>query len=248
MKLTPEGGYRLGVKAHVVFLTLWLLLCLVCGWLFYDSIRCAAAGIPMYPFFARGMKKRLEKAERRQMQTEFKDVMISVYSSLSAGATVEQSLSRALKDMERSLKPGARMIVELDLICRKMSGNIPVVQCLEEMSRRCGDEDIENFVQIIILGKKQGNNLAALVRSGVEKIQRRIEMNYEIEGMIGAKRNEFGFMCVIPAGIIAYMRCFSPAFMAVMYGYLPGALAMTACLVLYGAAIGIGWHILQIKI
>ncbi len=115
------------------------------------------------------MKKRLEKAERRQMQTEFKDVMISVYSSLSAGATVEQSLSRALKDMERSLKPGARMIVELDLICRKMSGNIPVVQCLEEMSRRCGDEDIENFVQIIILGKKQGNNLAALVRSGVEK-------------------------------------------------------------------------------
>ena len=73
MKLTPEGGYRLGVKAHVVFLTLWLLLCLVCGWLFYDSIRCAAAGIPMYPFFARGMKKRLEKAERRQMQTEFKD-------------------------------------------------------------------------------------------------------------------------------------------------------------------------------
>lgn len=60
----------------------------------------------MYPFFARGMKKRLEKAERRQMQTEFKDVMISVYSSLSAGATVEQSLSRALKDMERSLKPG----------------------------------------------------------------------------------------------------------------------------------------------
>lgn len=92
------------------------------------------------------------------------------------------------------------MIVELDLICRKMSGNIPVVQCLEEMSRRCGDEDIENFVQIIILGKKQGNNLEALVRSGVEKIQRRIEMNYEIEGMIGAKRNEFGFMCVIPAG------------------------------------------------
>ena len=73
-------------------------------------------------------------------------------------------------------------------------------------------------------------------------------MNYEIEGMIGAKRNEFGFMCVIPAGIIAYMRCFSPAFMAVMYGNLPGALAMTACLVLYGAAIGIGWHILQIKI
>ena len=33
-----------------------------------------------------------------------------------------------------------------------------------------------------------------------------------------------------------------------MYGNLPGALAMTACLVLYGAAIGIGWHILQIKI
>lgn len=248
MRLTPEGGYRMMLKEHLACFLLWLFLCTVCGWLFYDSVRAAVIGILVYPLFVRMMKRQMEKRERQQMQADFKDVMISVYSSLSAGATVEQSFQRALKDMERSLKPKSRMITELSLICRKMSGNIPVNQCLEEMAARCGDGDIENFVQVIILGKKQGSNLAVLVKSGVEKIQRRMEMNYEMEGLIGAKRKEFGFMCIIPAGIIAYMRCFSPEFMSVLYGNLPGALAMTACLLIYGAAVGIGLHILQIKI
>ena len=248
MRLTPEGRYRMVLKEHLVCFIVWLFFGSICGWLFYDNLRAAVLCIPMYGVFAGAVKRSMEKSRRKQMQAEFKDVMISVYSSLSAGATVEESLQRALKDMERSLQPGSRMVVELDLICRKMAGNISVNQCLEEMARRCGDEDIENFVQIIILGKKQGNNLAELVKSGVEKIQRRIEVNYEIEGMIGAKRGEFGFMCIIPAGIIAYMRCFSPEFMAVMYGNVPGALAMTLCLIIYAAAVGAGLHILRIKI
>ena len=125
------------------------------------------------------------------MRLEFKDVMISIYSSLSAGATVEQSLRRVWEDMERSLKPESRMLLELELVCRKMERNIPTAQCLEEMAERCRDAEIENFTQILILGKKQGGKLAMLVRDSVEKIQQRIETTYEIEGLIGAKRNEF---------------------------------------------------------
>ena len=155
---------------------------------------------------------------QKQMRLEFKDVMISIYSSLSAGATVEQSLRRVWEDMERSLKPESRMLLELELVCRKMERNIPTAQCLEEMAERCRDAEIENFTQILILGKKQGGKLAMLVRDSVEKIQQRIETTYEIEGLIGAKRNEFLFMCMIPAGIIVYMRLFSPEFMSVLYG------------------------------
>ena len=181
------------------------------------------------------------------MRLEFKDVMISIYSSLSAGATVEQSLRRAWEDMERSLKPESRMLLELELVCRKMERNIPTAQCLEEMAERCRDAEIENFTQILILGKKQGGKLAMLVRDSVEKIQQRIETTYEIEGLIGAKRNEFLFMCMIPAGIIVYMRLFSPEFMSVLYGNPVGAALMTLCLFVYIGAFWMGLKILQLN-
>lgn len=221
--------------------------CAAAGWLFYDTILFSVAGWPGYLLFFQKVYKLKVNKEKKQMQLEFKDVMLSIYSSLSAGATVEQSLRRAWEDMGRSLRPGARMLQELEILNRKMERNISMTQGLEEMAERCGDEDLESFVQILILGKKQGGNLALFVRDNVDKIQRRIETSYEIEGLIGAKRKEFFFMSMIPAAIVLYMRLFSPEFMAVLYGNPVGAGLMTACLGLYIAAFCLGIKILQLK-
>ena len=184
MKLTNEGVYRLTFREHLQMGFLWIALCAAAGWLFYDTILYSAAGWPGYLLFFQRMSALKVNKYQKQMRLEFKDVMISIYSSLSAGATVEQSLRRAWEDMERSLKPESRMLLELELVCRKMERNIPTAQCLEEMAERCRDAEIENFTQILILGKKQGGKLAMLVRDSVEKIQQRIETTYEIEGLI----------------------------------------------------------------
>ena len=121
-----------------------------------------------------------------------------------------------------------------------------VNQCLEEMAKRCMDPDMSRFFHVLSIGKRQGGNMPQLVRESVEKIQRRIEMSYEIKGIIGAKRSEFALMCVIPMAIIVYMRVFSPEFMEVLYSSLAGSLCMTGCLVLYMVAIGLGLVILKL--
>lgn len=247
MKLTNEGRYCLTVMEHLQWFVLWMFICAAAGWMFYDSIFLSVAAWPGYLLFFPKISTYKENKYQKQMSMEFKDVMLSIYGSLSAGATVEQSLERALADARRSLGLKSRMVTELDMVCRKMARNVPVNQCLEEMASRCHDKDIENFTQILILGKRQGGNLAALVRDSVEKIQRRIEISYEIEGLIGAKRNEFLFMCMIPAGIILYMRIFSKEFMAVLYGNTAGALLMTGCLAGYIGAFGLRIKILKLK-
>ena len=159
MKLTNGGVYRLTFREHLQMGFLWIALCAAAGWLFYDTILYSAAGWPGYLLFFQRMSALKVNKYQKQMRLEFKDVMISIYSSLSAGATVEQSLRRAWEDMERSLKPESRMLLELELVCRKMERNIPTAQCLEEMAERCRDAEIENFTQILILGKKQGGKL-----------------------------------------------------------------------------------------
>ena len=155
-------------------------------------------------------------------------------------------MKRVLVDMERSLKADARMVHELRFVCQKMERNVPVGQCLEEMASRCKSEDMQNFSQIILIGKRQGGNMVQLVRDSVGKIQRRIEISHEIEGTIGAKRGEFIFMCCIPVGIIVYMRIFSPEFMSVLYDNILGKICMTVCLFIYFAAILLGVHILRL--
>lgn len=94
MKLTNEGKYRLTFFEHLKTGLLWIGICAAAGWLFYDTILFSVAGWPGYLlFFPRIYKLKVNK-EKKQIQLEFKDVMLSVYSSLSAGATVEQSLQR----------------------------------------------------------------------------------------------------------------------------------------------------------
>ena len=247
MKVTSEGHCRMTVIEYIKSIILWIVICTSIGWLFYGNIKYSIVGWPGYIIFRKEVYKISYKKYNKQLRMDFKDTMLSIYSSLSAGVALEESIRRALEDIERSLKPNSRMILELNIICHKMERNISVVQCLEEMSERCQNAEIENFVQILILAKKQGGNMADLVRDSVDKIQRRIETGYEIEGIIGAKRSEFFFMCVIPAGVILYMRVFSSEFMEVLYGNLTGFLLMSVCLAIYGAAFALGLKILRLE-
>lgn len=63
-----------------------------------------------------------------------------------------------------------------------------------------------------------------------------------------AKRNEFGFMCVIPAGIIAYMALLFTGVHGGDVWESSGSAGHDGVPGSLWGAIGIGWHILQIKI
>ena len=222
---------------------MWFII----GWLFYDIPLMLFVAVPTYYGAYKVFYGYKCHRSYRELQLEFKEMMLSVYSSLSAGTTLEESIKRALEDAERSMNPEARIIQELGLVCQKMDNNVPVSKCLEDMALRCNSAEMISFSQIITIGKRQGSNLIQLVRDSVSKIQRRIEIHYEIEGIIGAKRGEFLFMCLIPMGIIVYMRFFSPEFTAILYGNLLGGICMTACLILYVFAILMGIYILKIN-
>lgn len=246
MRLSAEGTYQMTWSEHAGCVLICTGICACAGWLFYDQALLLFLSIPVYAAFHGRIRQIQERKYQRQMRLDFKDTMLSVYSSLSAGTTLEESMKRAFEDMKRSLKPDSRMVLELELVCRKMERNIPVAQCLEDMAARCRNKDIENFARVLILAKKQGGNMAALVHDSVENIQRRIEISYEIEGILGAKRSEFFFMCVIPAGVIFYMRIFSSEFMDVLYRNATGIIVMSLCFGVYIGSICLGIRILRI--
>lgn len=247
MRITKDGKYEFTRKEHGRCLLLWLTLCAGIGWIFYDSFWVMLMALPLYVVFYKLVYKYRYAQANQKLRLEFKDVMLSIYSSLSAGATLEEGIRRTFKEMSAHSGKNSRMTLELQLVCQKMDRNVPLGQCLEEMAVRCENQDMMNFAQILSMGKKQGGNMALMVRDSVEKIQHRIELSYEIEGIIGAKRGEFFFMVMIPIGVILYMRIFSAEFMSALYGNLVGGLLMTACLGVYCGAIFLGITILKIE-
>ena len=66
--------------------------------------------------------------------------------------------------------------------------------------------------------------------------------------MLAAKKLEFDIMCVIPLGIILYMKLTFREFIGMLYGSLTGAAVMSLCLLLYLAAYRLGKKIIKIEV
>ncbi len=245
MQLQSNGTYKMTWQEQGAVFAGWIMLCTLAAWLFYDCFYAGVLGVIGWPFFKKIMTGMMAEKLHSELAVSFKEVMISVYSSLSAGATIEQSLMRAMEDLASNPGENIRMQQELKIVCVGMKNHIPTGECLNDMAKRCGNRDIESFVRVIMMGKKQGGRLPVLVKDTMEKIQDRIEINYEIEGMISAKRSEFLFMCLIPAGIMVYMKVFSSDFMEVVYGSPSGIVLMTLCLIAYLTAVFWGMSILK---
>lgn len=86
----------------------------------------------------------------------------------------------------------------------------------------------------------------------IQKVARmlgdKIDVKKEIEATLAAKKSEQLVMSLMPAGIILYMHLTSPGFLDVLYGNWFGVMAMTACLLVYGAAYWLGVKIVDIEV
>ena len=217
--------------------------------LFYRSV--AAVLILLLPVggtFLYVWEKEKLKRKEREFTRQFLDALQSVSASLNVGYSLENSLLEAAKEMRIMYREQDRILKEWNYMIRQMKMNIGVEEILEEFSERVDQEDVRNFVTVTVTVKKSGGNMAKVIRQTISQIQEKEELNQEIETVISAKKMEFLVMAVIPFGMIAYMMLSFPEFMEVLYQGLPGRIVMTGCLVLYLAAFGIGFRMIQIEV
>ena len=140
-------------------LILWLALCGGVSWLFYQSWWAFLALVPAFPLFLKYRMKEAERMRRQQMKYQFIDGMAALYSSLSAGNSLEISFRNARKDLEIYGQGHAMIQQEFTRICQQMDKNIPLETSLADMAKRSGDEDIRQFAEILILAKRSGGGV-----------------------------------------------------------------------------------------
>jgi len=226
-----------------------MLLCFgVTGFFAYFFYRSIAAMVPLSGvgiFVFRKLQKDKATKEREELALQFRECILAVSTSLQAGYSVENAFLECRQDMALMYGEEASICKELDIIRRGLMINISLEELLLDMADRSGCDDIGQFAQIFALAKRNGGNMAEIIRSSAGQIGKRIELKQEIQTLLGGKQMELRIMEVMPFGIVFYISVGNPGYFDVLYHNLTGTSVMTGCLAVYLGAYFLGKHFMQ---
>lgn len=235
--------WKKGEKARTI------LLCLgVTGLLAYFFYRSIVAALPLSAIGVlvyREMEKDKAEREREELAAQFRECILAVSTSLQAGYSVENAFVECREDMVLMYGEEAPVCRELDIIRRGLAINISLEELLLDMADRSGCDDIGQFAQIFSIAKRNGGNMAEIIRSSAGQIGKRIELKQEIRTLLGGKQMELHIMELMPFGIVFYINMGNPGYFDALYHNLTGIFIMTGCLAVYLGAYFLGKAIMK---
>lgn len=236
-------GWKKGERARAVLVSLSVTG--VFSYFFYRSF-LALIPLSLIGAAAFGMirQQKLEKA-KQELAGQFRECILAVAASLQAGYSVENAFLECGPDMALMYGEKAAICQELKLIRRGLHINISLESLLTEMAKRSGCEEIAQFAQIFALAKRNGGNMAEIIRNSAGQIGRQIELRQEIQMLLGGKKMELTIMKIMPFGILMYIDMGNPGYFDPLYHNIVGAAVMTGCLGLYLGAYMLGEHIMK---
>lgn len=240
--------YTLSYKELIEHIVVYMLFTALISWLFYDSYIAFALVIPFTIMTLKSKKESLCKKRRQKLETEFKDVILSVSSNLQAGYSVENAFGEAYQEIAVLYGKGSVMAVELKLMFRKLGNNEQLEDILTDLAKRSGVADIRDFADIFQIAKRSGGDLRSIIANTAAIIGDKQEVRREIETVISDKRLEQMIMRYIPFFIMFYISLTSRGYFESLYHNILGWIVMTAGLIVYFMACRLSDKILDIEV
>ena len=103
------------------------------------------------------MKEWLEEMtdkKEEEFRVQFKDSIQIMAGALKAGYSAENAIRETCHDLKPMYKSESRIIKEYEIMIRKLKIHIPVGQVLSEFAENVEQEDVDNFVTVLLLPKK----------------------------------------------------------------------------------------------
>ncbi|MDE6874342.1 MAG: type II secretion system F family protein [Lachnospiraceae bacterium] len=222
--------------------------CLGAGELLYRNMVVGLVFLPIFPFLRKRWEGQRRQEEAGEHAIQFKDALISIKSSLEAGYSMENAILAAGDDLACIYPDECFIRVELERIMRSIANSVPVEEAFHNFAVRSGLEDVQSFAEIYRTARKSGGDLLRVIQSSVAVITDKTELKREIRTILTAKRMECRIMRMIPPGMIAYFRLFSPGYLDILYEGMPGQVLMTVLLFVYLALIWLMEYITGVEI
>jgi tight adherence protein B len=199
------------------------------------------------PFF-KYVKRIIINRRENQAKLQFKEALLAISGALSSGYSIENSIEQAYEQMKSMYGTDSYICKELGQMINELKVNIPIEKVFANFALGCGFDDAVLFSKVFAIAKRTGGNVNEVVKTTAKSIELKFEVEKDIAVVIASKKYEQLIMCLVPLGIIAYMKMTSPGFLDVMYETYLGKIVMTACLGVYVVAFLLGNKIMDIKV
>jgi tight adherence protein B len=241
--------YVMGMKHKVLYVSAAAAVIFAAGLLFYRNFVISLLFTPLALLYP-GIKTRsIIKRRKRELNIQFKDLLYSLASSVSAGKTIESAFRTALEDLSVLYQePSAYILAEIRNIVSRLDTNETLESALSEFAGRAGLENIDNFVNVLSISKRTGGNIARIIRNTSAIISDRIEVGQEIDMLLAERRFEQKVLNAVPVFMITLLSFSAPEYMYPVFNTVVGRLTMTVALVLMGAAWFISSKVCDIKV
>lgn len=207
------------IMIMVVGFTIFLL-----GYIFFQNVFFALLFSLLALFFPRFQRKRSEQKRNVIFLNQFRDGMYSIASSLRAGASLQTALKRCEEDLrkEHITQKDKPMLEEISQINHDIEFGMSVDQSLRAFKDRMNLEDVEQFVDSILITRSKGGNLTKVTQNTSERIADKISIQQEIQVATAQKRSEAKVLTFFPLGIVLVLLVLNPEYMKPMYDNILG--------------------------
>lgn len=226
----------------------FILISSALSWLFYDSAIPVFIMLPLFIPFERFVKEMKIRKRKEKMSEEFIGALVSVSASLSAGVSAENAFSQSIPDMEKLYGKDSVIVPELKIIDSKVSAGQRLTDALADLAKRWRIREINDFSLVFSAAVRNGGDLPAVISSCTQIMEKKQQIETEAKILIRGKQYEQRVMCVIPPGILTYLRLSSGSFIKSLYHNAFGISVMTVCLAVYVSALIISEKIGDIRV
>lgn len=217
------------------------IVCLV-AWLFYGSAVALPFLSPVAVIWCLWRAEKRKEKEKEQLRTGFKNFLNSLSASAMTGKSMENSMEEIYREFISLYGEKDPVTRSLGIMIREFRYNRSVYEVLNDWGTQTGLDEIQLFAEVYQTAEKSGGNLIRMIRTTADSIQEMISLKQELSAYIHGKKTEQNIMCLMPAGILAYLKLTSPELLDGIYGTTFGILFMSACLAVYVFAIWLGDH------
>lgn len=240
--------YRLSRKEFLIGLGRGVAVCGILSYTFYRNLEIF---LWMLPFALVGpvleRRRRIEE-RKKKLAEQFKESMMILASSLSAGFSIENALAASVKELTVLYGQEGMIVREFSFMVQQIRTNRSVEQVLEDFARRSSLEEVLNFAEVFSVAKRSSGDVGGIMRHTAEIIRDKMQVKEEILTMTASRQFEQKIMNMIPFFIVFYIESASPGFFGQMYGTSLGRTLMSCCLAVYLTAYILAKKILDIEV
>lgn len=217
------------------------------AFLFYDSCLALIPGIVVVVLFMKEKKRVLAQKRLRRMREDLKEFFHMLVAAMQTGRSLENAFLQSSKDLSEYLGKETEIALEIKKICAGIGVGEPLEKLLMDLAMRSHLEELEYFAEVFCIARNSSGNLISIMKNTLQMLQGKMDVADEIDTIMTENQLEFYLMCVIPLGIIVYLRIGAAALIGQLYGNFLGLAVMTTCLVVYGGCYFYGKRILEFE-